>query len=290
MVRPRLRLLSAACAAIAISGLTLSACSSSTSSGTDSTSKSTVPFSTATPGVLTVGVVGSDAPGFITSADGTKISGIVGDIINGFAVKYHLKVKVTVSSDYGAFVLGIQQGKFDLGAGLAYSAQRSKIIRYSVPWLEAPLMAITRAGFAYTGPASVSAGRVGTGTGVAWAGELQSWNSGTKLFASTSVEKQALLSGEIDVALINGDAVLNEPFSAKNAAAYPVKAGDFGIDAKLIQSAEFSATACKNSSLMTVYSSYIVNLDKADGLDPIYTRYNSPDGSKPSSFTAPASC
>jgi L-cystine transport system substrate-binding protein len=298
MKRPRFKLLAVAC--IAMAGLTLAACSSSssssatrsgaTSASSASASASTATFSTITPGVLTVGVVGTDEPGIIVSADGSSVSGIVGDIVNGFAAKYGLKVKVTVSSDYGAYVLDIEQHKVDIGAGLAYSTQRGKIIKYSVAWLDAPLMAITRAGFKYDGPSSVSPGKVGTGIGVAWAAALQQWNSSTKVFSSTSVEEQGLLSGEIDVALINGDAVDNTPFTPKNATAYTVDAGDFGIQESLIQSAEYSATACNDSSLMTAYDNYITSLDTSDTLSSIYTKYNSPAGSEPSSLTAPSSC
>ena len=106
MKRPRFKLLAVAC--IAMAGLTLAACSSSSSSSATSSgatsassasaSASTATFSTITPGVLTVGVVGTDEPGIIVSADGSSVSGIVGDIVNGFAAKYGLKVKVTVSS------------------------------------------------------------------------------------------------------------------------------------------------------------------------------------------------
>jgi hypothetical protein len=280
-------------------GLAISACSSSPSSttagsgatsNTGSGSSTSAPFSTLSSGVLTVGVVGSEPPGYITNAAGTQISGVVGDIINGFAAKYHLTVKVTVLSDFGSFVLAIEQDKVDIGAALAYSTVRGKLIDYSVGWLDAPLMAITRAGFSYNGPSSVNPSRVGTGIGVAWAAELQKWNSNTKLFSSATVEEQALLSGEIDVALINGDAVLGAPFTSKNAAAHTVNPGDFGIDASLIQSSEYSATACKNGSLMTAYSNYIASLDNSGALAALYTKYHAPAGSEPTTLKAPASC
>jgi ABC-type amino acid transport substrate-binding protein len=297
-IRKRSRYTMATAAATSVLLFLLAACSSSQST-TASTATNSLPFKTITPGVLTVAQGGTDAYNVIVSPDGKSFTGIGGDLVNAFAKKYGLTVKVVTNGDYGALVLGDEENKADLTIDLVYSPQRAQIIKYGAAFSVGYLVAVTRAGYAFQGN-STSASLVGTSTGYGWVPEMSKWNSGIKLFATSTLLSQALLNKQIDVEVNTNEVTYSPPFDYSNAPVgvpnpnvaveHILTAGEFGIPASLLKTAGYITSSCKNQAIANAFTAFLKQEAASGALQALFNKYKVPAAAMPTTFSQPASC
>ncbi len=113
-------------ASVAIVGLALSACGSSSLSTSDATPKATVsqtkeasladklPAKIKAAGKIVVGVDASSPPSEFIAADGKTVEGFDVDLFNAVAQKFGVTVEWKTAS-FGTIILGVSSGKFDIG-------------------------------------------------------------------------------------------------------------------------------------------------------------------------------
>jgi polar amino acid transport system substrate-binding protein len=113
-------------ASVAIVGLALSACGSSSLSTSGSTPKATVaqtkevsladklPAKIKAAGKIVVGVDATYAPNEFLAADGKTVEGMDVDLFNAVAQKFGVTVE-WVPADFGSIILGVDSGKYDVG-------------------------------------------------------------------------------------------------------------------------------------------------------------------------------
>ncbi len=113
-------------ASVAIVGLALSACGSSSLSTSDATPKATVsqtkeasladklPAKIKAAGKIVVGVDASYPPSEFIAADGKTVEGFDVDLFNAVAQKFGVTVEWKTAS-FGTIILGVSSGKFDIG-------------------------------------------------------------------------------------------------------------------------------------------------------------------------------
>jgi polar amino acid transport system substrate-binding protein len=113
-------------ASVAIVGLALSACGSSSLSTSGTTPKATVaqtkevsladklPAKIKAAGKIVVGVDATYAPNEFLAADGKTVEGMDVDLFNAVAQKFGVTVE-WVPADFGSIILGVDSGKYDVG-------------------------------------------------------------------------------------------------------------------------------------------------------------------------------
>ena len=113
-------------ASVAIVGLALSACGSSSLSTSGTTPKATVaqtkevsladklPAKIKAAGKIVVGVDATYAPNEFLAADGKTVQGMDVDLFNAVAQKFGVTVE-WVPADFGSIILGVDSGKYDVG-------------------------------------------------------------------------------------------------------------------------------------------------------------------------------
>jgi len=113
-------------ASVAIVGLALSACGSSSLSGSGTTPKATVaqtkevsladklPAKIKAAGKIVVGVDATYAPNEFLAADGKTVQGMDVDLFNAVAQKFGVTVD-WVPANFDSIILGVDSGKYDIG-------------------------------------------------------------------------------------------------------------------------------------------------------------------------------
>lgn len=125
-------------ASVAIVGLALSACGSSSLSTSGTTPKATVaqtkevsladklPAKIKAAGKIVVGVDATYAPNEFLAGDGKTVQGMDVDIFNAVAQKFGVTTE-WVPADFGSIILGVGSGKFDVGvSSFTINADRKK--------------------------------------------------------------------------------------------------------------------------------------------------------------------
>ena len=143
-------------ASVAIVGLALSACGSSSLSGSDATAKATVaqtkeasladklPAKIKAAGKIVVGVDASYAPNEYLDADGKTVKGWDVDLFNAVAQKFGVTVEWQ-PANFDSIIIGVDAGKFDIGVSSftindKRKAQANMVSYYSAgtEWAAAP--------------------------------------------------------------------------------------------------------------------------------------------------------
>jgi ABC-type amino acid transport substrate-binding protein len=267
--------------------IALAACSSpAPDAGDNSTAP---PFKTATPGVLTVGSYASYPPIIIVEPDKT-LTGFLGELIDGFAGEYGLKIEL-METTFPSVLLGVQQGRADMGYDIFYTEERAKTMYYTTSIYNSPVVAFTLGDFKYTGPNSLKGKRVATDVGLVWTPYLQEmFGDGLQLFQTNSDAMNALLNGQID-AYINGAGVLfNEPFLSNQdkVTAHEVNSGDFGFPDDIINSISYNIVGCDNVELATAFDKYVNAQRDNGGWDELLDKYKLPDNFRIDTSEPPA--
>jgi polar amino acid transport system substrate-binding protein len=282
---------SAALAAGVALALALSACASaSASSGGSSPTPTTLTpnFSLGASGTLTVAVNTAEPP-FI-SYDNGKLGGLIGDTINGFAAEYGLTVKLDQTT-FASALLDVQQGRADMAPNIFYTPERATSVYYTASSVRLPVAVVTKKGFKFTGTASLKNKKIGIVVGEAWASALeQEYGAGSLVqFQSETEAGQALINGQVD-AYVNGLAVTTLPPLAgrKDIVGHPVKAGQAGIPASLLENVSYNLVSCQNPALAKAYDKYVNGLVKSGGLAKLNKKNKVPAGFQISKPAAPA--
>lgn len=217
--RPRRSAFFAALAAVALTATACSSVSDAASPPSDCTP--TKEFSTKESGTLSI--VGPDYPPLF-QYDGTAMSGVDGDVLQGFAEENCLGVAVTVLPAAGV-IEAVKGGQADVAAGGWYpTEERAQVVNQSEPAYGDPTVLVAKD--ASSSLDDYEGKLIGTTQGYLWVEDLQKWGGdNVKLYQSPDAVFQDLTSGRIDVALM-----------AVNEAAYRLKQSpDSGLDYKVIE-------------------------------------------------------
>jgi hypothetical protein len=237
-------------------------------SGGSSTASSGTKYSLVTPGQLTVAVYGNYPPYITVGADG-KLSGVDGNLLEGFAQTQNLKLDV-YQTTFASSILAVQQGKADMATYIYYSADRAKSVFYTLPFLSDSAMLFTKTDLAYAGPASMAKDSIGTVVGFVWAPYLQKLlGSNAKLFPDRASAGTALLNGQIQGYVDTATAALSPPLNSPLVAAHRLSKGDFGFPDTAIDTIAYNITSCHNRKLAQTYSDYVRGLKSSGKLSAI---------------------
>ncbi len=133
----------------AITALTATACGSSSDSSSDASSAlpsvtadaalaDQVPQKFKDKGTLQVGTNATFAPIEFMDADGKTIVGLDADLMSAVSARLGLKVQMN-QAEFGTIILGVQSGKFDMGAsGFTINSERTQQVNM-VQYMEAGL-------------------------------------------------------------------------------------------------------------------------------------------------------
>ena len=127
-------------ASVAIVGLALSACGSSSLSGAGTTPKATVaqtkevsladklPAKIKAAGKIVVGVDATYAPNEFLAADGKTVQGMDIDLFNAIAQKFGVTAE-WVPANFDSIILGVNSGKYDVGvSSFTINPDRKKVV------------------------------------------------------------------------------------------------------------------------------------------------------------------
>jgi ABC-type amino acid transport substrate-binding protein len=270
--------------------LTLSACGSGGGSGTSASSAAgakAADFKLVTPGVLTVSPYSASPPAITISAD-KKLGGFLGDVINGFAQKYNLKVEVTQTT-FASSLLYVQQDRSDMTPFVYHTDERAKSIHFTSSLFQLPVAAITKKSFQYTGPDSLKGKKISAVLGQVWGAYLQKeYGSNALLFQKDAEAAQALLNGQVDAYVNSSLQMFNTPLAGHNdLVANPLKAGDANMPANIITNVAYNVVSCKNPKLAAAFDAYLRELQSSGQMQSIYQKNNFPENFRISAPTAP---
>jgi len=127
-------------ASVAIVGLALSACGSTSLSGSGTTPKATVaqtkevsladklPAKIKAAGKIVVGVDATYAPNEFLAADGKTVQGMDIDLFNAIAQKFGVTAE-WVPANFDSIILGVNSGKYDVGvSSFTINPERKKVV------------------------------------------------------------------------------------------------------------------------------------------------------------------
>ncbi|MGX7678648.1 substrate-binding periplasmic protein [Jatrophihabitans sp. DSM 45814] len=229
--------------------------SASASGGSASASKAN--FSLTSNGTLTVAVYGSNPPYLTIEPDGS-LGGVDGTLINGFAQSQGLKV-TPYKTTFASSILAVEQKKADMATYLFYTADRSKKMYYTLPFLGDTVVMFTQSSFDWSGPDSMKGHTVAAVAGEVWAPYLQKASGiKVKLYPDDPSAATAFLNHQTD-GLVNGTAAaVIPPLQGKTGfAVHPLVAGDYGLPANTITNVSYNTVACDNKSLAQAYDDYV---------------------------------
>jgi ABC-type amino acid transport substrate-binding protein len=206
-------------------------------------------FKLVNPGFLTVATYGTVIPGIVVGP-GDRLSGLDGILLTAFARDHGLRLKL-YQTTFASMILAVEQGKVDVGTYIFYTKERAQHVFYTYPFLVSRAVLYTLTSFPYSGPASMTAKKVGTVVGFVWAPYLQKWSaSGAALFPDQVTVAQALLNRQIQ-GYVNGGFVIHAPpfNDTPKVVEHPLHAGDFDIPEPLLANPAYNMVNCNNRGL-----------------------------------------
>lgn len=259
---------------VAASALLLSACGSSTSSN-----GSEPPFDTVKDGVLTVAPYSESAP--VVTRDGGKLGALTGDLLNGFAKKYGLKVELQ-QADFAGSLAATQQRRADVTPYIYYTPERAKTVYYSAPDFVLPTGIYTLNSVHYKDTSSLHGMKVGGVVGQVWEPYLRKkFGDNAKLFQTAVDAETALVNGQIDAYVNSNFQMLVPPFSKhSNVEFHPLSNGDLGMPSDVINTYSYNVVSCQNSALAKAMDKYLKGLVSSGKWKKIYDKNNFPKDSR----------
>lgn len=206
-------------------------------------------FKLAEPGVLTVAVFSNGVPVIGYDTD-DKLIGIDGVLLNSFAEKHNLKVKL-YKTTFASTILAIQQGKADVGTWFYYTEDRAKQIRYTLPFLRETASVFTLKSNEFDGVESLKGKRVGVVVGQSFAPFVQkTFGSTAQMYPDGIAGGTALLNGQID-AYVGSSFIINEPpfVGTDNVRATVLKVGEMGLPPNIAGAFDHNFVSCSNKGL-----------------------------------------
>ncbi|MCU1439667.1 MAG: amino acid transporter substrate-binding protein family [Rhodoglobus sp.] len=253
----RHRRLAAGITALALA-LALVGCSAGTPAPTNSEPAAEMDFDVAQDGFLTIATYGSNPPVNIDNPDGT-LGGIEGDLLNSFAEKYGLQVKLQPTT-FASMILEVQQGRADMGLFVYWTEERAQTLYYSSALLKVPAVVFTEKGFDYEGPDSLAGEKIGVIVGQVWAELMQKeLGEDALLFQSQPQAAQALLNGQIKGYVTGLTQMFNAPLSEHQDEidAHELVDGDWNMPESVLQNTGYNVVSCENSALATALDEHL---------------------------------
>lgn len=218
-------------------------------------------FALAEDGYLTIATYGSNPPVNIDNPDGT-MSGIEGDLLNSFAAKYGLQLKLAPTT-FASMILDVQQGRSDMGLFVYHTAERAETLYYTSALLSVPAVVFTDKDFDYDGPESLEGKQIGVIVGQVWAELMQkAIGDNALLFQSQPQAAQALLNGQVDGYITGLTQMYNAPLSENQDAieAHDIEPGDWGMPANVLQNTGYNVVSCDNPGLAEALDAHLAEL------------------------------
>ncbi len=207
-------------------------------------------FTLANDGYLTIATYGSNPPVNIDNPDGT-MSGIEGELLNSFAAKYGLELKLAPTT-FASMILDVQQGRADMGLFVYWTEERAQTLYYSSALLDVPAVVFADKDFDYQGPESLDGRKVGAIVGQVWAELLQKEiGDDAVLFQNQAQAGQALLNGQVDGYITGLTQMYNAPLSEHQdeIAAHELNDGDWNMPGALLRNTGYNVVSCDNQEL-----------------------------------------
>lgn len=217
-----------------------------------------MPFTLAQDGVLTIATYGSNPPVNIDNPDGT-LGGIEGDLLNSFAAKYGIEVKLQPTT-FASMILEVQQQRADMGLFVYWTEDRAADLYYSSALLEVPAVVFTKKGYGYDGPESMEGKKIGVIVGQVWAELMQkAVGDDALLFQSQPQAAQALLNGQIDGYITGLTQMYNPPLSEHQdeIESHQIQEGDWDMTPEVILNTGYNVVSCENTELATALDEHL---------------------------------
>jgi ABC-type amino acid transport substrate-binding protein len=229
-------------------------------SSADTAESSELPFTTVTPGKLTVAPYGSSPPAIIQGDD--KLGGLLGELLTGFAEHYGLELE-TFETDFTGALAATQQGRADVTPFIYHTEERATTVYYTSSIFQLPAAAITHEDFDYTGPESLQNVRVGAVVGQVWAPYLtEALGDGAVLFQSAAEAGTALVNGQIDAYVNSALQMFNQPLAGRDdLVAHLLDEGDFGMPSTVITNIAYNVVPCDNPEIAAAMNDYLQSLE-----------------------------
>ncbi|MGP0224055.1 substrate-binding periplasmic protein [Paenarthrobacter sp. NCHU4564] len=198
-------------AVIGAAALALTGCSTSADASVDPSCTPKHSFRTITQGTLTVSTY-DFAPHM--KLDGTKLSGVEGDLLNEIAKRECLSVTVEASGGAGAAIPAVQAGRSDLAAGDWWRTKaRSKLVALSNPVYLDQGALVSTAG--YKTVAELDGKKIGSVAGNLWNDEFtQVFGDKFSVYQDPEAVFNDLAAGRID-AIIDSVGATTARFESK---------------------------------------------------------------------------
>lgn len=220
-----------------------------------------IPFTLAQDGYLTIATYGSNPPVNIDNPDGT-LGGIEGELLNSFAEKYGIEVKLQPTT-FSSMILEVQQQRADMGLFVYWTEERAADLYYSSALLEVPAVVFTKKGYDYDGPDSLNGKKIGVIVGQVWAELMQkAVGDDALLFQSQPQAAQALLNGQVDGYITGLTQMYNPPLNEhqKEIEAHTIEEGDWDMTSDVLLNTGYNVVACENSALATALDEHLAEM------------------------------
>lgn len=268
-------------AVAAVSALLLSGCSAGGGGGTSADCTPAHEFSTLNEGSLTVAVV--PVPHLI-DIEGDKITGIEGEILEGFAKEECLTVAPQEIGGAG-IIPAVQSDRVDVATGgWAPTPEREEIVGFSAPTFTDEVVILSRDGYSSFDELIAADATVGSPQGNRWVEDVDALLGGThKIYQSFDETYNDLVAGRIDAALSTTASSLE--FMASDAAA-DIERQAADADPRVESTGEAMNTAFPirkgNAEFATALDAYIQSIRENGQLAKILEKWGMPESSIPS--------
>jgi polar amino acid transport system substrate-binding protein len=198
------------CAAILAAGvITTAATAGSTkkAAAPSCTSTSTAKYNLIRSGTLTVGTIGAAQPWVYQNKSGTQWLGIEPDLIRYVAKQICINKVVFVEQEFSSLLANVAARKYDLGgAAIADTPAREQVVNFVRPYLSGTASFISKADTKFASLSDLAGKRVGVVTGSIEETIMKEKAPSAQVveFPDANAEVQALVSGQIDSAFVDG--------------------------------------------------------------------------------------
>lgn len=248
---------------------------------------SDLPFETVKDGTLSVAVYGTSPP--IIIQENHEISGLIGDVVNGFAEANGLKVEL-FETDFAASLAATQQGRTDLTTFIYHNEERAKTVYYTGPLFKLPASVITHDDFEWNGVESLEGKKISAVIGQVWGPFFQeAFGDNVMLFQSDAEAATALVNGQVDAYVNSALQIFNKPIVDQDDMTYHLlEVGDLGMEDNAINLRGTNVVSCDNPALAEAFDAYLQEIYDSGELEEILVANDIPEDFWNDDFTPPA--